>query len=117
MPELRVAHGALEVLLEVSRVLEDDHSGQEIVDIGVAVQALSHGCGSVGVDHDRRPLELVGQDTQIDVGHRPDIETKLLVALVAVRGGVVAQGALIRVGAGSCGMGLLGPILAVSPWP
>ena len=46
--ELRVADGALVVALQVLRMLEDDGAGQEVVDVGMAVEHWPIDVGCVG---------------------------------------------------------------------
>jgi len=111
--ELLVAHGALEVLLKMRRVFKDHRAWQEVIDIRVAVEALSHRRRPIGIDHDRRSFELVGQNAQIRIGHGADVETKLVVTLIAIDGRIVTERALVHVAASTGSMGLLGPILTV----
>lgn len=50
VPELRVAHRTLVVALEMLGVGKDHATWQKVVDIGVAVHALTHRCRLIGID-------------------------------------------------------------------
>ena len=112
--ELLVAGLTGVVANEVIRVSEDQLTGHEGVEVRVAVDALRHRHGAIGVDLDRRALGLGIDDRVIDVGHLGHLGRLFRVTLIAVLGPRVTHHASVdalRVARNR--MGLLRPVVAV----